>query len=81
MTRRKQGQEGQEQMVSMKMPVALHSAVKLIRKHYTTPEDKPRMADALWRFIQEKDPNIAKEAERVSELRDQLATLLGDDEE
>lgn len=79
--RKRAGQEEREPMVSMKMPVALHSAVKLIRKRYTTPEDKPRMADALWRFIQENDPNIAKEAERVSELRDQLATLLGDDDE
>lgn len=81
MARRKQGQEGQEQMVSMKMPVELHSAVQLIRKRYTTPEDKPRMADALLRFIQENDPKIAKEAKRVSELRDQLATLLGDEDE
>ncbi len=81
MSKKKQGQEEQETMVSMKMPVNLHSAVKVIRKRYTVGDEKPKMADALMRFIAETDPTIIREAEQITALRGQLTALLGEDDD
>jgi len=67
-------------MISMKMPLVLHTAVKLIHKRYAKGEVKPKIADALLLYLREKDPELVKEAESAAVLREQLATMFGDDE-
>lgn len=77
---RKQSEE-HEPMITTRLSLTPHTAAKLLQKRYKAEGDKPTLSDALWRFIQEKDPTLAQEAEQTAALRSKLADLLGDEDD
>jgi hypothetical protein len=69
----------QDKMVSMKVPIEVHTAIKLMKKRYASDKKQLRLYEILWLFIQEKDPELAAQAERIGKMRAEIDELLGDD--
>lgn len=74
-------QEEKEPVVTAKLGLRSHTALKMLQKRYKTPDAKLTISDALWQFIAEKDPSLAGDAERAAGLRAQLNEMMGEDEE
>ncbi|MDQ7023931.1 MAG: hypothetical protein Q9P01_07200 [Anaerolineae bacterium] len=70
----------QDKMISMKVPVDIHTAIKLMKKRYSSSNKSLRLYESLWLFIQDKDPELAMQAERIGKLRAEISELLGDDD-
>lgn len=66
-----------EKMVTMRMPERVHASIKVLKKKYGTST----LADSLWEFIKQYDPDAAKAGEQVASLRVQIAEILGDEED
>ena len=69
----------QEKVVSMKVSFEVHTAIKLMKKRYASDKKSLRLYEILWLFIQEKDPELAAQAERIGKMRAEIDELLGDD--
>lgn len=67
-------------MISMKVPVDVHTAIKLMKKRYSGDNKSLRLYESLWLFIQDKDPELATQAERIGKLRAEISELLGDED-
>jgi hypothetical protein len=66
-------------MVTLKVSIEVHTAVKLLKKRYASDKKSLRLYEILWLFIQEKDPELAAQAERIGKMRAEIDELLGDD--
>ena len=71
----------QDKMISIKVSIDIHTAIKLMKKRYASDGQSLRLYECLWLFIQEKDPELAEQAERIGKLRAEIAELLGEDDE
>jgi hypothetical protein len=66
-------------MVTLKVSIEVHTAVKLMKKRYASDKKSLRLYEILWLFIQEKDPELAAQAERIGKMRAEIDELMGDD--
>ena len=70
-----------QKMISMKVPLDVHTAFMLLKKRYNASGKNLKLSESIWQFIEDADPELAKTARRASELREELANILGDDDE
>jgi hypothetical protein len=70
-----------QKMVSMKVPLDVHTAFMLLKKRYNTSGKHLKLGESIWQFIEDTDPELAKTARRATELREELANILGDDDD
>ena len=70
----------QDKMISIKVTLDIHTAVKLMKKRYASDKKSLKLYESLWLFIKEKDPELAAQAEHIGKLRTEIEELLGDEE-
>jgi hypothetical protein len=70
----------QDKMISIKVTLDIHTAIKLMKKRYTTDKKSLKLYESLWLFIKDKDPELAAQAEQIGTMRSEIAELLGEDD-